>query len=135
MNEETSRLDQIAVDIIAAYIANNRVPVSDLPKLIVSVKAKLAQLGNDQTQSIPASNLTVTESQIRKSITPDAIISFIDGRPYKTLRRHLTAHGFTPYTYCMRYGLPSDYPIVATSYSARRADISRSHSFGKHERE
>lgn len=49
MNEEPSRLDQIAVDIIAAYLANNRVPVSDLPKLIASVKATLAQLDNDQT--------------------------------------------------------------------------------------
>lgn len=58
---------------------------------------------------------------VRKSLaSPDHIISMIDGKPYKTLRRHLTTHGMTPAEYRERYGLKPDYPIVAPNYSAAR---------------
>lgn len=134
MSGERSTLEQIAVDIVAAYVVNNNLPIMDLPALIESVQTTLIQLSNGQRQPEIASTLIVTEAQIRKSITPDAIISFIDGKPYKTLRRHLTVRGLTAYAYRVRYGLPANYPMVAASYSAKRADISRSHSFGKHGR-
>jgi len=41
----------------------------------------------------------------------------IDGKPYKTLRRHLSTNGLTPDEYRERYNLKSDYPMVAASYS------------------
>jgi predicted transcriptional regulator len=60
---------------------------------------------------------------VRKSLSsPDHIISLIDGKPYKTLRRHLSGHGLTPEQYRERYNLKPDYPMVAPSYAeARRA--------------
>uniref|UniRef100_UPI0035CC0299 MucR family transcriptional regulator n=1 Tax=uncultured Sphingomonas sp. TaxID=158754 RepID=UPI0035CC0299 len=59
----------------------------------------------------------------RKSLAnPDVIISMIDGKPYKTLRRHISNNGLTPAEYRTRYGLKGDYPMTARSYSeARRA--------------
>ncbi|MCP1557927.1 UNVERIFIED_ORG: putative transcriptional regulator [Methylobacterium sp. SuP10 SLI 274] len=69
---------------------------------------------------------TAVVGQVRKSITPDALISFIDGKPYKTLKRHLSAHGLDPYSYCQRYGLPNDYPMVAAAYAARRSELAKS---------
>ena len=54
---------------------------------------------------------------------PDHIISMIDGKPYKLLRRHLMHHGLTPETYRLRYRLPSDYPMVSATYIAKRRDI------------
>ncbi|MCJ2109713.1 MucR family transcriptional regulator [Methylobacterium sp. E-025] len=72
-----------------------------------------------------------TAYQIRKSITPDAIISFLDGKPYKTLKRHLTVAGLTLEQYRARYGLPSDYPSTAASYSAQRSALAHSLGLGQ----
>lgn len=62
-------------------------------------------------------------AQIRKSITPDALISFVDGKPYKTLKRHLTGNGMTIEEYRERYGLPRYYPSTAGSYSEERSKL------------
>jgi predicted transcriptional regulator len=72
-----------------------------------------------------------TASQIRKSITPDALISFIDGKAYKTLKRHLSANGFDPHSYRERYGLPRDYPLVVPSYAAQRSELARAIGLGR----
>ncbi len=66
-----------------------------------------------------------TAAQIRKSVTDAALISFIDGKPYKTLKRHLTTHGETLASYKAKYGLPGDYPSTAPSYSAQRSEMAR----------
>jgi hypothetical protein len=52
---------------------------------------------------------------VRSSIKPDYLVSLIDGRKYKTLKRHLATHGLTPDTYRARYGLKLDYPMVAAN--------------------
>ncbi len=51
------------------------------------------------------------------SVTADALISFIDGKAYKTLKRHLAVNGFDPKSYREHYGLPVDYPMVAPGYA------------------
>lgn len=69
---------------------------------------------------------------VRKSLaSPDHILSMIDGRPYKTLRRHLSTHGLTPAEYRERYGLKDDYPMVAASYSAARRDMAKRIGLGR----
>ena len=69
-------------------------------------------------------------SQVRQSIQRDGLISFIDGRSYKTLKRHLTAHGLTPERYRVKYGLPADYPMVAPGYAAKRSQIAKAIQLG-----
>lgn len=109
--------------VVMAYIIRNRVPISALPSLIELVRSSLG--GLDDNPRHDAVDLIKTEEQIRKSITPDGIFSFIDGRPYKVLRRHLRLNGLDPQAYRRRFGLPLDYPMVAQSYSKQRAGISR----------
>ncbi len=65
------------------------------------------------------------------SITPDAIISLIDGKPYKSLKRRLTKQGLSPAEYRERYGLPRDYPMVAASYAAKRSELAKSIGLGQ----
>jgi predicted transcriptional regulator len=72
-----------------------------------------------------------TPARIRKSITPDALISFFDGKPYKTLKRHLAVHGLTPRSYCERYGQPAGYPMTAPNYSAQRAGLAKGFGLGQ----
>ena len=68
---------------------------------------------------------------IRRSITPDALISFIDGQPYRMLKRHLTTHGLTPQRYRQRYSLPADYPMTAPNYSAARSELAKALGLGR----
>ncbi|APT33635.1 MULTISPECIES: MucR family transcriptional regulator [Methylobacterium] len=120
---------ELTADIVSAYVANNSVPVPDLPSLLSGVHAALAGLSQTTVSAEPEFK-KATPAQIKKSITPDALISFIDGKPYKTLKRHLTGNGMTIEQYRQRYGLPPDYPTTASTYSAMRAEFARNAGLG-----
>jgi predicted transcriptional regulator len=107
---------QLAADLVSAYVSNNPVPMSEMPGLIASTHAALTELGKDRGAVTPGVQ-KLTPAQIRKSITHDALISFEDGKPYKTLRRHLTIRRISPEEYRAKWGLPLDYPMTAASYS------------------
>jgi predicted transcriptional regulator len=124
---------ELTSDVVSAYVSNNRVPAAELPALIASVHEALGSLG--KTEELPAEDHRATPAQIRKSITPDALISFVDGRGYKSLKRHLAKHELTPDEYRAKYGLPRDYPMVSEAYSAMRADLARSLGLGQRRRE
>ena len=131
--EQQQTFIEQASDIVSAYVSNNSVPISELPGLLAGVHAALTKL------SAPAATVTETAekptpAQIRKSVTPDALISFIDGKPYKTLKRHLSRNGLTIEQYRERFGLPRDYPSTAASYSAQRSELARSLGLGQQRR-
>jgi predicted transcriptional regulator len=119
-------------DIVSAYISNNHVAVAELPALIASVHSALTGLvnGTATPEVTEPKGEKPTPAQIRKSVTRDAVISFIDGKGYKTLKRHLTVHGLTPDTYRARFGLPSDYPMVAAAYSEVRSGLAKTLGLG-----
>ncbi len=119
-----------ACEIAAAYVSSNHVSAHDLPNLIATIHASLAQMGSQASASASELKPKLAADQISKSITPDALISFIDGKPYKTLKRHLTAQGFDPATYRERFGLPANYPMVAPSYSSRRSALAKKIALG-----
>ena len=112
-----NNLDMTA-DLVSAFVSNNNVPVAELPALIASVHAALAGLGKEAPAE-PAGPEKPTAAQIKKSVTPDALISFEDGKSYKALKRHLTLRGLTPEGYRAKYGLPADYPMTTANYSAQ----------------
>ena len=129
------QLDLVALtaDIVSAYVSNNRVPPAEMAALLSSVHAAVAGLGSSSA-GVEPSPAKLTPAQIRKSITPDALISFIDGKPYKTLKRHLTGNGLTIEEYRERYGLPRHYPSVAASYSESRSTLAKSLGLGQRRR-
>jgi predicted transcriptional regulator len=130
---QSTNFMELAADLVAAYVSNNNVPVSELPNVIASVHASLAGLANG-TFTEPAGPEKPTPAQVKKSVTPDALISFIDGKGYKTLKRHLTGHGLTIEGYRARYGLPADYPSTSATYSAQRSELARSLGLGQQRR-
>ncbi|TXM66510.1 MucR family transcriptional regulator [Methylobacterium sp. WL12] len=127
---QSTNFIELAADLVGAYVSNNNVPVAELPKVIASVHAALAALANEAPAE-PAGLEKPTPAQVKKSITPAALISFIDGKPYKTLKRHLTKSGLTIEGYRARYGLPSDYPSTSADYSAQRSALARSLGLGQ----
>ena len=117
--------------VVCAYVANHHVTVPDLTALVATVHGALTALATGATAApAEAAPEPATAARIRKSITPDALISFIDGKPYKTLKRHLTKNGLDPRSYRERYGLPHDYPTTAASYSEHRSALARNAGLG-----
>lgn len=119
----------LTVDIVASYVSNNVVPVSELGLLIGQVYGTLAGLGGAPVQEQPKLEPAVP---IKKSIMPDYIICLEDGRKLKMLKRHLkTRYDMTPEEYRERWGLPADYPMVAPNYAAQRRDLAKKIGLGR----
>lgn len=122
----------LASDIVSAYVSNNSIPPSELPSLIQGVHAALTRLASGSAEPTPEEiPEKASPAQIRKSVTPSGIVSFLDGKTYKTLKRHLTGHGLNPHSYRQRYGLPADYPMVAPDYAAQRSALAKSIGLGR----
>ena len=137
MDEDLELIERGAADfteltttLVAAYVSKNHVQPSEIGALIATMHAALTGLGNAAAPAAPAAE-KLTPAQIRKSITPDALISFIDGKPYKTLKRHLTGAGMTIEGYRERFGLPRDYPSTAANYSAQRSALAKNLGLGQ----
>ncbi|KNY21220.1 MucR family transcriptional regulator [Methylobacterium sp. ARG-1] len=135
MSEEapTSQVHYIerTVDVVAAYVANNSLPPTELPSLIASIHEALNSIASGPSAAAEDTVDRPTPAQIRKSIRPDGLISFIDGKSYKTLKRHLTKHGLDPQSYRERFGLPADYPTTSANYSAQRSALAKSLGLGQ----
>ncbi|PIK70852.1 MucR family transcriptional regulator, partial [Methylobacterium frigidaeris] len=111
---ETPQMIGLVSDIVSAYVSNNSVPVGELSSLIRSVHEAVARLGS----ATPAEPERLTPPvPIKKTVTPDYLISLEDGRRYRTLKRHLAGRGLTPEAYRQKWGLPPDYPMVAANYA------------------
>ena len=139
MTDQTTELQtshiELTAEIVAAYVSNNPVPVGSLAELLSSVHAAISGLANRGSSAPEADKIEkATPAQIKKSITPDHLISFEDGKPYKTLRRHLTLRGLSPEAYRAKHGLPADYPMTSASYSAQRSELARSLGLGQQRR-
>ncbi|MBY0295358.1 MAG: MucR family transcriptional regulator [Methylobacterium sp.] len=122
---------ELVSDIVSAYVSKNNVPPGELPVLIRSVYQSLGSLGQP---SEPEPVKLTPPVPIRKSVTPDHIISLEDGKAYKSLRRHLTTRGLTPVEYRQKWGLPSDYPMVAPNYAAQRSELAKATGLGQQRR-
>jgi predicted transcriptional regulator len=125
---DLSELLTLTVDIVASHVSNNGVPVSELPQLIQHVYTALAELGKE---AAPVAEKPQPAVPIRKSITPDYIFCLEDGKKLKMLKRHLkTAYDMTPDQYRERWGLASDYPMVAPNYAEQRRDLAKKIGLG-----
>ena len=132
INISTNDFVELTGDIVAAYVANNPVRPADLPELIRVVHAALNGLINGTAEASPEAEIEKpSAAQIRKSVVPDGIISFLDGKSYKTLKRHLGTHGLNPVSYRQRFGLPADYPMVSPNYAAQRSALAKSIGLGR----
>lgn len=129
MADDTSTLNpvELATELTIAWLGNpnTRISSEEVPAFLNRMHDAVLSLGKpnaDATSDGSSQEFTPATTARRSLASKDHIISMIDGKHYKTLRRHLTTHGLTPAQYRERYKLKADYPIVAPSYSeARRA--------------
>lgn len=126
----------LAVDLTAAWLANpnTRAEPDAVPTFLTTIHASIAALagGAKIEDQAPEPTEYAPAVTARKSLaSPDLIISMIDGKPYRTLRRHLSTHGLTPDEYRARYKLKADYPMVAPAYSEARRDMAKKIGLGR----
>ncbi|WP_018631649.1 MucR family transcriptional regulator [Neomegalonema perideroedes] len=125
---------ELTAEIVAAHVANNSVPIADLPTLIQSVFHTLANLGEESVVLVEEIQEELKPAvPVKKSVTPDYIICLEDGKKLKMLKRHLkTAYNMTPDDYRARWGLPADYPMVAPNYALKRQELAKRIGLGRH---
>jgi predicted transcriptional regulator len=116
-------------DIVVSYVSNNSIASEDVSALIQSVHSTLAGLGSEGGTAEAKPEPAVS---IRASVKKDHIVCLEDGKKMKMLKRHLmTDHGLTPDEYRARWGLASDYPMVAPDYAAKRRDLAKKIGLGR----
>lgn len=133
MEEATDR-DLVVMTSAAlnAAIGSGSIEAADAPDFVAAVHKAFKALGEPVALAQPdVPTIARPQEQISASITPDALVSFEDGKSYKSLKRHLTSRGLTPETYRAKHGLPPTYPMVAESYAAKRSELARSMGLGK----
>ena len=120
---DNNDITSLTARIVAAYVSHHQLPVSELPRLIQSVRDSLQRL-TAPTEEAPAKEELKPAVPIKKSVTPDYIICLEDGKKLKMLKRHLmSSYGITPDEYRAKWGLPADYPMVAPNYAKARSDL------------
>ena len=123
-------LTALTADIVSAYVSNNRVETSALAGVIAEVHKALGSAGQPAAAVEPETPKP-SAAEIRKSRTPEFLTSFMDGRKYKSLKRHLGTYEMTPDEYRTKFGLPKNYPMVAKGYSAQRSALAKTLGRGR----
>jgi len=127
-----TRLVELTADIVAAYALNNSVPIGELAGLIGKVHAVLKDTFGEAAVPSEQPKQLIPAVPIKKSITPDYIICLDDGQKFKSLKRHLSSkYRLSPDAYRTKWGLPTDYPMVAANYAATRSALAKSISLGR----
>jgi predicted transcriptional regulator len=123
-------LIDLSADIVCAYVSHNALSVTDLPKLISDVHGALRGLQSAGAPE-PVEELKPAVP-VRKSVAADYIVCLEDGKKFKSLKRHLRTHyNLSPEEYREKWGLASDYPMVAPNYSATRSRLAKDNGLGR----
>lgn len=111
--------------VVSAYVASNPVPVREMETLLRAVHHAFTSLAAGAVEHTPA-------VAVRASITPEYIVCLEDGKRLKMLKRYLRSrYGLTPADYRAKWNLPSDYPMTAPNYAARRSSLAKAFGLGK----
>ena len=136
LTDETTNTVELATELTMAWLSNpnTRTSAEDVPAFLKSMHDAVIGLSTmpvDAPTDEAAAEFTRAVTARKSLANPDVIISMIDGKPYKTLTRHLSTHGLTPAEYRARYSLKADYPMTAPSYSAMRRDMAKKIGLGR----
>jgi predicted transcriptional regulator len=119
---------KLTAQIVAAYVSKNVVSAKELPQLILRTHEAL----NGRKEPVVEVRRQEPAVPINMSLTRGYLVCLEDGKRFKLLKRHLRVkYNLSPEDYRKKWGLPSDYPMVAPSYSHQRSNIAK--NFGLRE--
>ena len=124
----------LTTDIVSAYVGNNSVNSHDLPAIIGDVYKSLADVAGSSLAPAEAEKPKPAVS-IKKSLGHEYLICLEDGKKFKSLKRHLKTHyDLSPDQYREKWGLASDYPMVAPAYAEARSNLAKQMGLGQKRR-
>ncbi len=122
----------MTTEMVSAYVSNNILPAGQISEVIKTVYASLSEIAGVGSGAAETLKPAVP---IRRSVTPDFIVCLEDGKKLKMLKRHLrTNYSLSPEEYRSKWGLPSDYPMVAPNYAAQRSEFAKRIGLGRKSR-
>lgn len=126
---ENEILVTLTAEIASAHLSQNSVDIEEIPGLIAKVYAALANLGEEVASKDELPDPAVS---VRASVKKDRLVCLDCGKKMKMLKRHLASdHDLTPDEYRQRWGLPTDYPMVAAEYAETRRAIAKETGLGR----
>ncbi len=129
-NETPENVLRMAVDVVAAYVSNNRVSSGQVRDVIEKVFGSMNSLGMATVEGRCGAQKPAVPT--RRSVTPNYIVCLEDGKKLKLLKRHLrTAYGMTLAEYRVKWNLPADYPMVAPNYAKQRSEFAKKIGLGR----
>ncbi|MGC9370091.1 MAG: MucR family transcriptional regulator [Paracoccaceae bacterium] len=136
---KSENTDDVIATIVASYAARPDVTPDDIVELL----AKLRREMGSQNVVSPAPDAAEEIAErpqpalpLEKAVTRDKVYCLCCGKGFKMLKRHLTAeHGLSEAEYRRLFDLPDDMPLVAPSYSEKKAAYAKKAGFGKYERD
>lgn len=139
-NGEPARQAAGLVEIIAAFASREAATVEDVLKLSRQLPGVLqggSQVPSTTSHLEPAARADVVPAvTIAESVSEDAITCLCCGKNFVMLKRHLKAeHDLTEPEYRRLFKLSEDYPLVAPSYSERKASYAKQIGLGKYARD
>lgn len=127
--DNNEMLMELTAEVVAAYVSNNSLAISEIPSLISDVYGALGR--THVTPPAPAIEKPKPAIAVKKSVTDDFIVCLEDGKKFKSLKRHLMTHyNMSPEEYREKWDLPSDYPMVAPNYAAARSRLAKQMGLG-----
>lgn len=126
-----SELLRMTTEVVSAFVGRNDLNADEIPRVIQTVFSSLRNVEGGGGVS-PKSEPLKPAVPVRKSVHPDYIVCLEDGKQLKMLKRHLrTMYNMSPEDYRAKWGLPSDYPMVAPNYAQQRSDFAKKIGLGR----
>lgn len=132
MDNNSEHLNYVS-QIVTAYVTRNDIPHQDVPLFMEKVSETLRRcIQTDNVQVVAGQSIPPLPPgvKIEETVFPDYIICLEDGKKYQTMKRHLSVLGMSPEDYRRKWGLPTDYPMVCETYSARRSKLAQHAKLG-----
>lgn len=130
--ERERLLVEATAKIVAAHIERNISSPEHVAEMIRSVYNTFLATVTNPGQVAKAEEPKKPAVPISKSVHDDYIVCLEDGTKLKVLKRYLrTKYNMSVEEYKKRWGLPSDYPVVAPNYARRRSELAKSIGLGR----
>ncbi len=134
MQRQQIALDRarMTIKIATSYVSSRSVAADELVPLIERINQALVGVATGKVVAQAPAAAPEPAVPIKKSVTNEFIICLEDGRSFKSLKRHLRAkYNMSPEQYRAKWGLPSDYPMVAPNYAQARSDLAKAIGLGQ----
>lgn len=126
--------DKMIAQIVGAYATRSDVTSDDILELISKLKNEFS--GEDTKTDSEAIVKPKAALPISQAVSEDQVFCLCCGKGFKMLKRHLGAeHGLNEAEYRELFDLPESVPLVAPSYSERKAAHAKQVGLGRYHRD